>query len=63
MFKNLFDTVWAFDVEAPALISYGFRPEALERVAAWLEGTQIADGTLPIELRPDGSFGRIGTEG
>ncbi len=59
----LWNPYTVLDVEAPALISYGFRPEALERVAAWLEGTQIADGTLPIELRPDGSFGRIGTEG
>lgn len=40
----------ALDVPAPALISYGFRPEALDAVANWLEGDEPATGTLPIRL-------------
>lgn len=52
----LWNPYTVLDVDAPALISYGFRPEALDRVVAWMEGTQIADGRLPIELNPDETF-------
>jgi beta-N-acetylhexosaminidase len=47
----LWNPYTVLDVSAPALISYGFRPEALERVAAWMVGRQDANGILPIELR------------
>ncbi len=40
----------ALDVPAPALISFGFRPEALDAVVAWMKGDETATGTLPIEL-------------
>ncbi len=40
----------ALDVPAPALVSFGFRPEALDAVVAWLKGDKAATGTLPIEL-------------
>jgi beta-N-acetylhexosaminidase len=38
------------DVPAPALITYGFRPEALEGVGAWLDGTLAPRGEAPIPL-------------
>jgi beta-N-acetylhexosaminidase len=40
----------ALDIPAPAVVSFGFRPEALDAVAEWLEGDEPATGTLPIEL-------------
>ena len=38
------------DVDAPALISYGFRPEALAAVARCLAGELAATGRLPAAL-------------
>ncbi|WP_456476533.1 beta-N-acetylhexosaminidase [Oceanithermus sp.] len=38
-------------VPAPALVSYGFRVEALEAVLAWLRGEVGAGGRLPAPLR------------
>jgi beta-N-acetylhexosaminidase len=38
------------DVPAPALITYGLRPEALEGVGAWLDGTLAPRGEAPIPL-------------
>ncbi|WP_456410372.1 beta-N-acetylhexosaminidase [Oceanithermus sp.] len=38
-------------VPAPALVSYGFRAEALEAVLAWLRGEVEAGGRLPAPLR------------
>lgn len=38
------------DVDAPALVSYGFRPEALTAVERWLKGDIRATSLLPIEL-------------
>ncbi len=41
-------------VPGPALLSYGFRPEALEAVLAWLRGEARARGQMPAPLRvPD----------
>ncbi|CAN5514460.1 hypothetical protein BH24DEI1_BH24DEI1_05340 [soil metagenome] len=40
----------ACDVDAPALLSYGFRPEALAAVVAWLLGREEASGRLPVSL-------------
>ncbi len=38
------------DVPAPALVSFGFRPEALDALVSWMKGDETATGTLPIEL-------------
>ncbi len=38
----------ALDVDAPALISYGYRPEALSAVARCLAGDLKATGRLPV---------------
>ena len=38
------------DVPAPALVAYGFRPEALDAVLAWMAGEAQAPGRLPIEM-------------
>jgi beta-N-acetylhexosaminidase len=38
------------DVDAPALISYGYRRGALNAVARWLAGELRARGTLPVPL-------------
>jgi beta-N-acetylhexosaminidase len=46
----LWNPYTVLDVPAPALIAYGFRPEALERVVAWMAGRQDANGSIPIEL-------------
>lgn len=47
----LWNPYTVLDVNAPALITYGFRPEALERTVAWMVGDQPATGKLPIELQ------------
>jgi len=38
------------DVQAPALIAFGYRPEALDAVTACLAGTTEARGTLPFAI-------------
>ena len=40
----------AADVPAPALLTYGFRPEALDAALAWLTGQAQAPGRLPVEM-------------
>ncbi|WP_456445787.1 glycoside hydrolase family 3 N-terminal domain-containing protein [Oceanithermus sp.] len=45
----------AAGVPAPALVSYGFRAEALEVVRAWLRGEAEARGRLPAPLRTTGT--------
>ncbi|WP_318010884.1 glycoside hydrolase family 3 protein [Deinococcus multiflagellatus] len=44
----LYNPYAALDVDAPALITYGFRPEARRAVLAWLRGEQTADGKAPF---------------
>ncbi len=38
------------DVPAPALVTYGFRPEALVAVERWMKGEIQATSSLPIDL-------------
>ncbi len=38
------------DVPAPALVTYGFRPPALDAVEAWLKGNIRATSPLPVDL-------------
>ncbi|GAA5437594.1 beta-hexosaminidase [Deinococcus aquaticus] len=45
----LYNPYAALDVDAPALLSYGFRPEARRAVVAWLRGEATAPGTLPFQ--------------
>lgn len=45
----------ALDVNAPALITYGFRPEALDALRRCLAGETTADGELPV---PPGQVAR-----
>jgi beta-N-acetylhexosaminidase len=40
----------AASVPAPALLSYGWRAEALEAVLAWLRGEVEARGRLPAPM-------------
>lgn len=44
----LYNPYAALDVDAPALIPYGFRPEGRAAVLAWLKGEGTAPGTLPF---------------
>ncbi len=46
----LWNPYLVLDIDAPALIAFGFRPEALRAVAHWLRGEVQAEGTLPIDL-------------
>lgn len=46
----LWNPFTVLDVNAPALVSYGYRPEALDAVAAWLRGDGRATGTFPVAL-------------
>jgi beta-N-acetylhexosaminidase len=51
----LWNPFQALDIDAPALMSYGFAPAALEAVLAWLCGQQDATGNnpcLPAQLQP-----------
>ena len=51
----LWNPFQALDIDAPALMSYGFAPAALEAVLAWLCGQQGATGNnpcLPAQLQP-----------
>ncbi|CAM3366330.1 Glycoside hydrolase family 3 N-terminal domain-containing protein [Deinococcus saxicola] len=36
------------DVDSPALLAYGFRPEARAAVLGWLKGETVANGILPF---------------
>ena len=44
----LWNPYQALDIEAPALITYGFAAPALDAVEAWLAGTLEANGTVPV---------------
>lgn len=46
----LWNPYTVLDISAPALITFGFRPEALRATESWLRGTLRATGTLPIAL-------------
>ncbi|WP_228124704.1 beta-N-acetylhexosaminidase [Glaciimonas soli] len=44
----LWNPFHAFDIAAPAVMSYGFAPPALQAVSAWLTGEIEAHGQLPV---------------
>ncbi len=44
----LWNPYQALDIDAPALMTYGFAPPALEAVNAWLAGELEAAGTCPV---------------
>lgn len=44
----LWNPYQALDIDAPALITYGFAAPALDAVDAWLAGTLEAQGTVPV---------------
>ncbi|MES2898616.1 MAG: beta-N-acetylhexosaminidase [Pseudomonadota bacterium] len=44
----LWNPYQALDIDAPALITYGFAAPALDAVEAWLAGTLEAHGTVPV---------------
>lgn len=46
----LWNPYTVLDVPAPALITYGLRPEALEGVGAWLDGALVPQGEAPVAL-------------
>jgi beta-N-acetylhexosaminidase len=38
------------DIQAPALITYGFASPAIEAVRAWLAGDVSAQGRIPVDI-------------
>lgn len=46
----LWNPFTVLDVDAPALVAYGYRPEALAAATAWMRGAQPATGTFPVPL-------------
>ncbi|WP_337193067.1 beta-N-acetylhexosaminidase [Deinococcus xianganensis] len=44
----LYNPYAALDVNAPALVTYGFQPEARRAALRWLSGDLVATGTLPF---------------
>jgi beta-N-acetylhexosaminidase len=44
----LWNPFQALDIEAPALITYGSAPPALQAVAAWCAGSLTAHGKMPV---------------
>ncbi len=44
----LWNPFQSLDIDAPALITYGFAPPAIEAVAAWFAGTVKADKKVPV---------------
>ncbi len=44
----LWNPYQALDIDAPALLTYGFAPPALDAVDAWLAGTVEAQGKVPV---------------
>lgn len=44
----LWNPYQALDIDAPALITYGFAPPALDAIDAWLAGTLEAAGKCPV---------------
>lgn len=45
----LYNPYIALDVDAPAVLSYGFRPEARRALIGWLSGEVELNGQLPFE--------------
>ncbi|WP_368482890.1 beta-N-acetylhexosaminidase [Deinococcus marmoris] len=45
---SLYNPYAVLDVDSPALLAYGFRPEARAAVLGWLKGESAADGILPF---------------
>ena len=46
---SLYNPYAVLDVDSPALLAYGFRPEARAAVLGWLRGETGAEGTLPFD--------------
>lgn len=46
----LYNPYTVLDVDAPAVIAYGFRPEARQAVIGWLKGERSLPGKLPFAL-------------
>jgi beta-N-acetylhexosaminidase len=46
----LWNPYQALDIAAPALMTYGFAPPALEAVRAWLAGEIEAQGRAPVQI-------------
>jgi beta-N-acetylhexosaminidase len=46
----LWNPYQALDIPAPALMTYGFAPPALEAVRAWLAGEIEAQGRAPVQI-------------
>lgn len=44
----LWNPFQSLDIAAPALITYGFAPPAIDAVEAWLRGDVSADGKIPV---------------
>jgi beta-N-acetylhexosaminidase len=44
----LWNPFQALDIDAPALLTYGFAPPALEAIADWLTGKIEARGKCPV---------------
>ncbi|TXI96915.1 MAG: beta-N-acetylhexosaminidase [Burkholderiaceae bacterium] len=44
----LWNPFQSLDIAAPALITYGFAPPAIDAVEAWLRGDVNADGKIPV---------------
>jgi beta-N-acetylhexosaminidase len=44
----LWNPYQALDIDAPALMTYGFASPALEAVSAWLAGELEAQGRCPV---------------
>jgi beta-N-acetylhexosaminidase len=45
----LWNPILALDIDAPALMTYGFAPPALDAVHAWLAGEEKAAGQCPLK--------------
>jgi len=48
----LWNPFQALDVAAPAVLTWGFAPPALQALRAWLEGRSSAPGQAPVTLVP-----------
>lgn len=49
----LWNPYLALDINAPALISYGFAAPAMQAVTAWLTGEIVATGVIPVDFSND----------
>jgi len=46
----LWNPFTVLDVNAPALVSFGYRPEALDAVVRWMKGEVQATGRFPVDV-------------